>query len=177
MAGHRQHTAADFRPPPLKQNASTASSIGRYNSARLENQPSTRPITARTDTAPMRIRRTGTSRTNQTNRSGGLIDAGERAEKKHEQTVDVANEYFALNPWYNQQKEKPVFGLASPLPRTVRKGMFWGKGGAKKSLYRIDESQNTDGIERHDGLDFQKNLGKFILEVFEVFTANHPQTT
>jgi aquaglyceroporin related protein len=125
----------------------------------------------------MRIRRTGTSRTNQTNRSGGLIDAGERAEKKNEQTVDVANEYFALNPWYNQQKEKPVFGLASPLPRTVRKGMFWGKGGAKKSLYRIDESQNTDGIERHDGLDFQKNLGKFILEVFEVFTANHPQTT
>jgi aquaglyceroporin related protein len=162
MAERRQNTTADFRPPPLKQEASTASSVGRFSSARLENQPSTRPNTARTDTAPMQMRRTGTSRTNQTNRTGGLTDAGDRAEKKHEQTVDVANEYFALNPWYNQQKDKPVFGLASPLPRTVRKGMFWGKGGARKSLYKVDESPNNDGVERQDGLNFQKNLGKFI---------------
>jgi aquaglyceroporin related protein len=163
MAGRRQNTTADFRPPPLNQEASTASSLGRYNSARPGNQTSIRPDTARTDTAPTRMRRTGTSRTNQTQRTtGGLTDAGDRAEKKQGQTVDVANDYFALNPWYNKQKDKPVFGLAAPLPRTVRKGMFWGKEGAKKSLYKVDEPENRDGVERHDGLDFQKNLGKLI---------------
>jgi aquaglyceroporin related protein len=113
------------------------------------------------------MRRTGTSRTNQTNTTGSLIDASERAEKKQEQTVDVDNEYFALNPWYNQQKEKPIFGLASPLPRTVRKGMFWGKGGMKNSLYKVDEQQDNDGVERQDGLDFQKEIGKSIASKFE----------
>jgi aquaglyceroporin related protein len=166
MAGRRQHTAADFRPPPLNHGASTASSIGRYNS-NLDTQASARPDPNRSDTARTRMRRTGTSRTNQTNTTGSLIDASERAEKKQEQTVDVDNEYFALNPWYNQQKEKPIFGLASPLPRTVRKGMFWGKGGMKDSLYKVDEQQDNDGVERQDGLDFQKEIGKSIASKFE----------
>jgi aquaglyceroporin related protein len=166
MAGRRQHTAADFRPPPLNHGASTASSIGRYNS-NLDTQASTRPGPNRSDTARTRMRRTGTSRTNQTNTTGSLIDASERAEKKQEQTIDVDNEYFALNPWYNQQKEKPIFGLASPLPRTVRKGMFWGKGGMKNSLYKVDEQQDNDGVERQDGLDFQKEIGKSIASKFE----------
>jgi aquaglyceroporin related protein len=131
-----------------------------------------RPGPDRSDTAPMRMRRTGTSRTNQTSTTGGLIDANERAEKKQEQTVDIQNEYFALNPWYNQQKEKPVFGLASPLPRTVRKGMFWGKGGLKNSLYKVDEPQDNDGIERHDGLDFQKGLGKHLHSYSKLGGAN-----
>lgn len=97
----------------------------------------------------------GTNRTNRTNQTGGLIDAGERAERKQEPTVDIENDYFTLNPWYNQQKAKPVFGLAAPLPRTVRKGMWWGRGDLKKSLYKVDEEQNSDGI---DALDFQKDI-------------------
>jgi aquaglyceroporin related protein len=116
----------------------------------------------------MKLRRTGTSRTNQTNitnRTGGLINANERAEKKQEQTVDIDNGYFALNPWYNQQKKKPVFGLASPLPRTVRRGMWWGRGDLKKSMYKVDEQQDDDGVERHDALDYPKEDGKSKLTV------------
>lgn len=74
-----------------------------------------------------------------------------RPEKKQQQVVDVDNDYFTLNPWYNEQKQKPVFGLGAPLPRTVRRGMWWGRGDLRKSLYKIDED---DGISRQDGLDF-----------------------
>jgi aquaglyceroporin related protein len=73
--------------------------------------------------------------------------------------VDIANDYFTLNPWYNQQKAKPVFGMAAPLPRTVRKGMWWGRGDLKKSLYKVDEGQEDDGIDRNDALDFGKDIG------------------
>jgi aquaglyceroporin related protein len=103
------------------------------------------------------MRRTGTSATNNT---WNLNDAGDRAEKKQDQTVDIDNDYFALNPWYNQQKAKPVFGLAAPLPRTVRKGMWWGRGDLRESLYKVDEQQDDVGVDRHDALDFQKEAGK-----------------
>jgi aquaglyceroporin related protein len=104
-----------------------------------------------------------TNRTNNTNNTGGLHNAHERAEKKQEQTVDIENEYFALNPWYNQQKKKPVFGLAAPLPRTVRRGMWWGRGDLRKSMYKVDEEQEDDGIERHDALDFSGQPGELPL--------------
>lgn len=108
------------------------------------------------------MQRTGTSGTNRTRQTGGLIDAAERAERRREPTVDIENDYFTLNPWYNQQKAKPVFGLAAPLPRTVRKGMWWGRGDLKKSLYQVDEEQDNDGIDRNDALDFQKDIGQFV---------------
>lgn len=79
-----------------------------------------------------------------------------RPEKKQQQVVDVDNDYFALNPWYNEQKQKPVFGLGAPLPRTVRRGMWWGRGDLRKSLYKID---NDDGVSRQDGLDFNDGKG------------------
>ncbi|EUC47505.1 hypothetical protein COCMIDRAFT_90134 [Bipolaris oryzae ATCC 44560] len=75
-----------------------------------------------------------------------------RPEKKQQQVVDVDNDYFTLNPWYNEQKQKPVFGLGAPLPRTVRRGMWWGRGDLRKSLYKIDED---DGVSRQDGLNFR----------------------
>lgn len=166
MAG-RQQTSSSFQPPPLQHGLSTASSIGRHDLSRLGNAVSSRPTPDRNTTtqAPMRMRRTGTSGTTRTNQTGSLIDAGERVERKQEPTVDIDNDYFALNPWYNQQKAKPVFGLAAPLPRTVRKGMWWGRGDLKKSLYQVDKQQDADGIDRHDALDYQKD-GRFILIPF-----------
>ncbi|EMD91285.1 hypothetical protein COCC4DRAFT_161873 [Bipolaris maydis ATCC 48331] len=74
-----------------------------------------------------------------------------RPEKKQQQVVEVDNDYFTLNPWYNEQKQKPVFGLGAPLPRTVRPGMWWGRGDLRKSLYKIDQG---DGVSRQDGLHF-----------------------
>ncbi|KAH7413989.1 aquaporin-like protein [Phaeosphaeria sp. MPI-PUGE-AT-0046c] len=167
MANRRQQTEADFRPPPLQQNNSTASSLRLHGFNRQATQTSSRPNPDRFNSTPGRMRRTGTSRTNQTNTTGSLIDAGERAEREPKQTVEVDNEYSALNPWYNQQKAKPVFGLASPLPRTVRKGMWWGRGDLKKSLYKVDEGQDNegqkhnDGIDRTDALDFHKDVDDF----------------
>jgi aquaglyceroporin related protein len=107
----------------------------------------------------MRLRRNGTDRTNCTGHTVGLTNTNDRAEKKQEQTVDVANEYFALNPWYNQQKDKPVFGLAAPLPRTVRRGMWWGRGDMRKSLDKVNEGNDEDGIDRSDGFDCPKDAG------------------
>lgn len=118
-----------------------------------------RPENDRNDTAPIRMRRSGTATTGGTLNTLSNQDPSTRAEKKQDQTVEVDNEYFTLNPWYNQQKEKPVFGLASPLPRTVRRGMWWGRGDLRKSLYKIDEG-NNDGIDRHDALELDKSQGE-----------------
>jgi len=85
-----------------------------------------------------------------------------RPEKKQQQTVDIENDYFTLNPWYNEQKAKPVFGLGAPLPRTVRRGMWWGRGDMRKSLYKV-EDDDPDGVARQDGLHFDDNKGKFPL--------------
>ncbi|KAF1840649.1 aquaporin-like protein [Cucurbitaria berberidis CBS 394.84] len=151
MAGRRQQTTTDFRPPRLYHNSSTASSMGRYANARVVESNQSRPGPERSHTA----------RTNFTNQTDMTEDPNHRAERKPEQTVDVENEYFALNPWYNQQKDKPVFGLAAPLPRTVRRGMWRGKGDLRKSLYKVEEDQDNDGVARNDGLDFEKNQVDF----------------
>jgi len=161
VADRRQQTTSDVRPPQVQHQASgTGSDIGRFTTEQPGDPDQTRPKPNRNTTAATRMRRTGTSGTTRTNQTGGLLDASDRAEKKQEQTVDIDNEYFALNPWYNQQKAKPVFGLAAPLPRTVRKGMWWGRGDLRKSLYKVDEEQDEDGIDQHDALDFQKEAGQ-----------------
>jgi aquaglyceroporin related protein len=160
----RQQSSADFQPPNLQHQQSSASSyFGRNARATAQSSDQPRPGHDRSNTASMRLRRAGTSmtnRTNNTNNTGNLYNAHERAEKKQEQTVDIENEYFALNPWYNQQKKKPVFGLAAPLPRTVRRGMWWGRGDLQKSMYKVDEEQDDDGIEKHDALDFSRQPGE-----------------
>ena len=92
--------------------------------------------------------------TNQTTRDNVNQEPYRRPEKKQRQTVDVENDYFKLNPWYNEQKSKQVFGLGAPLPRTVRRGMWWGRGDMRKSLYKVDEG--NEGVEGHD---FEKGKG------------------
>ncbi|KAF2029438.1 aquaporin-like protein [Setomelanomma holmii] len=135
MTGRRQQTTADFRPPQLRHLHSLA--------------------------APTRLRRNGTNRTNLTSHTGrtvGLTNTSDRAEKKQEQTVDIENDYFALNPWYNQQKDKPVFGLGAPIPRTVRRGMWWGRRDLRNSPQKVGETHDEGGMDRQDGVDFDKDL-------------------
>ena len=81
-----------------------------------------------------------------------------RPEKKQQQTVDVENDYFTLNPWYNEQNPKPVFGLGAPLPRTVRRGMWWGRGDMRQSLYKIDDQDG--GIDHQDAVNLDNGKGK-----------------
>lgn len=104
------------------------------------------------------MQRSNTSRTAGT---AGTSDT-QRLEKKQQQLVDVENEYFKLNPWYNQQKEEPVFGLGQPLPHTMRRGMWWGKGDLRRKMdeLKAEEEDLQKGIDARDGLDFANNQGK-----------------
>ncbi|KAF2855934.1 glycerol uptake facilitator protein-like protein [Plenodomus tracheiphilus IPT5] len=152
----RQQTYSDFRPLQLNQKRSNASTIGKCASNHLGSFRASRPDNERMSTAPTRMPRTESARTSRTNRAdrGGVTrDPPQRPEKTEEQKVEIDNEYFRLNPWYNQQKDKPVFGLAAPLPRTVRKGTRWGRGDLPRSMSKVEED-NEDGIDRQDGLEF-----------------------
>lgn len=159
MAGRRQQTTSDFRPSPIEKAPSSASSIGRYATAKMASSSRSRPDPDRNNTAPSRIHRLNSSRTARTNTNLHNVEQHlTRPEKKLDQTVEIEDDYFRLNPWYNQQKDKPVFGLASPLPRTVRRGMWWGRGDLRRQLEDVEEN-DEDGIARHDGLDFAKAKG------------------
>ncbi|KAJ4336513.1 hypothetical protein N0V87_005377 [Didymella glomerata] len=94
---------------------------------------------------------------NDTNLTAQTSDT-QRLEKKQQQLVDVEHEYFRLNPWYNQQKEKPVFGLGQPLPHTMRRGMWWGKSDLKQRMEELQSEQEDlqKGIDARDGLDMAK---------------------
>lgn len=141
--------------------------MGRYTATRANSSKQPRPGPGRTSTVPTKTFRMGSSRSASTNwrDQGGITrDPPQRPERTQEQKVDIANEYFALNPWYNQQKDKPVFGLSAPLPRTVRKGMWWGRGNLQKSLENVNEERNDDdGIARQDGLDYDHSKGEHTL--------------
>ena len=102
----------------------------------------------------------------ETNQTAGTSDT-QRLAKKQQQLVDVENEYFKLNPWYNQQNEKPVFGLDQPLPHTMRRGMWWGKSDLRKKMEELqaEEQDLRQGIEARDGLDIAKEKGKFLMHI------------
>jgi aquaglyceroporin related protein len=87
-----------------------------------------------------------------TTHTNGAGNIKQRLEKAQQQMIDIENEYFTLNPWYNEQKEKPVFGLGQPLPHTIRRGMTWGRGDLKK----LKEEEEERGIDKRDGLDYEK---------------------
>ena len=165
MSQRRQQTTASYQPPGLAQNHSSVGSIARRETAHLESRPEnvrsnttrldSRPDHARTDTANTgmthmgSIRNTPTARKSRATRENVRQEPPRRPEKKQQQVVDVDNDYFSLNPWYNEQKSKPVFGLGAPLPRTVRKGMWWGRGDLRKSLYKVDD-QDAEGVAQQD---------------------------
>lgn len=140
--------------------------MGRYTTVSLPEAMPQQPGIERHHTAPNNMRRRGSyhsNATNMTNMTHGNSDPYQRAEKKQEQTVDIDNEYFALNPWYNQQKSKPVYGLAAPLPHSVRNGMWWGRGDLRRSLYKVDGDKDEDGIDGHDKLkDINERGGNFV---------------
>jgi aquaglyceroporin related protein len=102
----------------------------------------------------------------ETNQTAGTSDT-QRLAKKQQQLVDVENEYLKLNPWYNQQKDKPVFGLGQPLPHTMRRGMWWGKNDLRKKMEELqaEEQDLRQGIEARDGLDIAKEKGKFLMHI------------
>jgi aquaglyceroporin related protein len=75
----------------------------------------------------------------------------QRTDKKQEQTIPIENGYYDLNPWHDQTPEKPVFGLAQPLPRTVRPGMTWGRRDLRDQLYQVEDKKGVNETERRWG--------------------------
>lgn len=68
--------------------------------------------------------------------------------KKPDESFYVDNDYYALNPWYDQEPNRPLFGLGRPFPRTVRPGMLWGRRGLRGSMYRVEGPQREDEQEQ-----------------------------
>ncbi|KAF1936312.1 aquaporin-like protein, partial [Clathrospora elynae] len=156
-------STVDVRPSNLQHNSSIRPIVGRDETARMGESYRPRPQHERNGTTSTGTNRMGSTRTVWTNRStrnNVNQEPHRRPEKKQRQIVDVENDYFALNPWYNEQKPKPVFGLGAPLPRTVRRGMWWGRGDMHKSLYTIDDEKDEDGVDRQDGIKFDDGKGK-----------------
>lgn len=140
------------RPPPRSaRGANTETSIARIATSGLDTPHS---LTQTNNQRPLTMERSAT------NGTAGTSDV-QRLEKKQQQLVDVENEYFRLNPWYNQQKEKPVFGLGQPLPHTMRRGMWWGKSDLKQRMEELqaEEEDLQKGIDARDGLDMGKEKG------------------
>jgi aquaglyceroporin related protein len=139
---------ADSKPQrPRPYSTATGSSIRNCSTSHLGQLNSFRPQSERYNTALSNLCQMDTTHTN------GASNIKQRLEKAQQQVIDIENEYFALNPWYNEQKEKPVFGLGQPLPHTIRRGMTWGRGDLKK----LKEEEEDHGIDKRDGLDHEKS--------------------
>lgn len=65
----------------------------------------------------------------------------QQTEKKTEDRFYVDNDYYSLNPWYERDPPRPLFGLGRPFPRTVRPGMLRGR---KQGEDRDDRDQGKD---------------------------------
>lgn len=73
----------------------------------------------------------------------------QQTEKKAEDTYYVDNDYYSLNPWYERQPPKPLFGLGRPFPRTVRPGMLWGRKRAEEQQEKQDQEQSGQSQRKH----------------------------
>ena len=143
------------RPPPRPLRNTTAGADSRRSNPGVGSRlPQS---SYRNSRYPATMQRRDTSQT------AGTVGTSntQRLEKKQQQLVDVENDYFKLNPWYNQQKDKPVFGLGQPLPHTMRRGMYWGKNDLRQRMEELEAEKQElqDGIDARDGLDIVKERG------------------
>ncbi|KAL6168922.1 hypothetical protein ACJQWK_05288 [Exserohilum turcicum] len=157
----RRQTATSVASTNLQQRRSNAPSMRRLDTVHLAPRPQNGRNHTTASMAP--IGTVTNTPTNHATRENVRQEPLRRPEKKQQQTVDVENDYFTLNPWYNEQNPKPVFGLGAPLPRTVRRGMWWGRGDMRQSLYKIDDQDG--GIDHQDAVNLDN--GKVLEEDLE----------
>ncbi|KAK7186560.1 aquaglyceroporin [Paraphaeosphaeria sporulosa] len=125
------YTGSSTRPSGLTQRTSTQAT--RQRRGEMERQPTI--SLDRMQSSDTMQNRNDTASTRQSNRAPTAQDSGrpqqylqrQQTQKKAEDTYYVDNDYYSLNPWYEQQPAKPLFGLGRPFPRTVRPGMLWGR--------------------------------------------------
>ncbi|KAF2637011.1 aquaporin-like protein [Massarina eburnea CBS 473.64] len=151
-----------LRPPSLQHQQSSRSS--KHVRPNQETQPSYR--LDRIDTEDQRSLQPS-ARENKRAQGNANVLLRQHTEKKPDENFYVDNDYFDLNPWYDQQPKKPVFGLGKPFPRTVRPGMLWGRKGEKPTAHNV-EGQHKDHQRSMPTLHIPLNeKGDHPPEVFE----------
>jgi aquaglyceroporin related protein, other eukaryote len=133
LSSSRRSHASSFRPPTLGGQQRSSENDNNLGS-RIEEQPTTDLSNvpnagshdyAASETATEQDNNHEAARQQASHQASTLNR--QQTQKKPDDSFYVDNDYFALNPWYDQQPKRPVFGLGQPLPRTVRPGMLWGR--------------------------------------------------
>lgn len=64
----------------------------------------------------------------------------------------IDDEYYKLNPWYGQGPKRPVFGLGSPLPHTVRRTLnnIQAEQASKQQDLEMGKQQESKKGKRQD---------------------------
>jgi hypothetical protein len=139
------YTGSITRPSGLTQRTSTQAT--RQKREAMERHPTSDTARDRNDTASIRQFKTaqGSVRPQQDLQR-------QQTQKKAEDTYYVDNDYYSLNPWYEQQPPKPLFGMGRPFPRTVRPGMLWGRKRDEQDQQgqEQDQEQEQDQDQDHD---------------------------
>ncbi|KAE8375722.1 aquaporin-like protein [Aspergillus bertholletiae] len=81
--------------------------------------------------------------TNQTNQTAPSLAGPQTADPS---SVYVHPEYRGMNPDYGKANEKPVWGLAKPLPRVVRPGMRRHDGSGTTSAYQTRQKGESEPV-------------------------------
>lgn len=90
----------------------------------------------------------------------------QQTEKKAEDRFYVDNDYYSLNPWYERDPPRPLFGLGRPFPRTVRPGMLWGR--------KQEGDKDRNDQEDNNGPQFERSRDGGTYEIFtEHILSNH----
>ncbi|KAF2448025.1 aquaporin-like protein [Karstenula rhodostoma CBS 690.94] len=144
------YTGSSVRPSGLTQRTSTQAT--RQRRGEMERQPTVG--LDRMQTADTMQDRNDAGSKRQSNRAPTQDSQRpqqylqrQQTQKKAEDTYYVDNDYYSLNPWYEQQPPKPLFSLGRPFPRTVRPGMLWGH----KRSEHPDQQEQGQGQEGTPG--------------------------
>ncbi|KAF9741045.1 hypothetical protein PMIN07_005596 [Paraphaeosphaeria minitans] len=165
------YTGSNTRPSGLTQRTSTQAT--RQRRGEMERQPTV--VLDRMQSWNTMHNRNDATTTRQSNRAPTAQDSGrsqqhlqrQQTQRKAEDTYYVDNDYYSLNPWYEQQPPKPLFGLGRPFPRTVRPGMLWGR----KRSEQTDQQEQEQG-QGQGGQYQQSQINRKFRNVHELVISN-----
>ncbi|KAF1972959.1 aquaporin-like protein [Bimuria novae-zelandiae CBS 107.79] len=111
-------------------------------------------------------RQSNPPQTAQDNAKGGENNLQRQpTEKKYEDRFYVDDNYYALNPWYEREPPRPLYGLGRPFPRTVRPGMLWGR--------KQDGDQEHGWKEQDEGQYESSRMSRMSRTINEQVISDH----
>ena len=124
---NRNNMRQDRQRPPLQNRSTGSQRPSRYSQLR-------------------RRQTNQTSRTSRTNRTNQTIPSLAGPQEPDTNSTYVHPEYHDMNPDYGKTNEKPIWGLAKPLPRVVRPGMRRHDGGGTTSAYPTGQKGESEPV-------------------------------